>query len=58
MNLARFFTRTKEDNEEEKNLIADLKKLDQLIKKTEKEERQLDKLVKNEIKRQQAMKDQ
>jgi len=28
VNLDRLFTRTKEDNEEEKNMIADLKKLD------------------------------
>ena len=33
-------------------MIFELKKLDQLIKKTEKEERQLDKLVKNEQLRQ------
>ena len=33
------FERTKEDNEIEKNLIAELKKMDQLIKKTEKEEK-------------------
>ena len=40
--------RTKEDNEIEKQIIADMKKLDQLIKKTEKEEKQLEKLVNNE----------
>lgn len=50
--------RTKEDNELEKQLIADLKKLDQLIKKTEKEEKQLEKLVNNERSRQMAMSDQ
>lgn len=58
VNLSHLFMRTKEDNEEEKNMISDLKKLDQLIKKTEKEEKQLEKLVKNEFARQQAMKDQ
>ena len=47
--------RTKEDNELEKTFIADLKKLDQLIKKTEKEEKQLEKLVNNERARQVAM---
>lgn len=57
-NLAKLFIRTKEDNEEEKTLCADLKKLDQLIKKTEKEERQLDKLVRNEMQRQEAFKEQ
>ena len=44
--------RTKEDNEIEKQIIADMKKLDQLIKKTEKEEKQLEKLVNNEQQRQ------
>ena len=44
--------RTKEDNEIEKQIIADMKKLDQLIKKTEKEEKQLEKLVNNEKQRQ------
>lgn len=47
-NLEKLFMRTREDNEIEKQLILDLKKLDQLIKKTEKEEKQLEKLVNNE----------
>jgi len=38
-NLEKLFMRTKDDNEMEKQLIADMKKLDQLIKKTEKEEK-------------------
>ena len=38
-NVEMLFERTKEDNEIEKNLIAELKKMDQLIKKTEKEEK-------------------
>ena len=47
-NIEKLFIRTKQDNETEKLLLADLKKLDQLIKKTEKEEKQLEKLVNNE----------
>lgn len=31
--------RTKNDNDDEKNLIVEIKKLDQVIKKTEKEEK-------------------
>jgi hypothetical protein len=54
-NIEKLFGRTKEDNELEKNLIADLKKLDQLIKKTEKEEKQLEKLINNEKTRQEAV---
>ena len=38
-NLEKLFTRTKEDNEKERQLIADLRKLDALIKKTEKDEK-------------------
>lgn len=47
-NLEKLFTRTKEDNEKERQLIADLRKLDALIKKTEKDEKQLEKLIQNE----------
>ena len=57
-NLEKLFMRTKEDNELEKTLIAELKKMDQLIKKTEKEEKQLEKLVNNERTRQNAMSNQ
>jgi len=55
-NQMKLFSRTKDDNEEEKVLYAELKKLDQLIKKTEKEEKQLEKLVRNETIRQEAVK--
>ena len=44
-NLEKLFTRTKDDNEKERNLIAELRKLDTLIKKTEKDEKQLEKLI-------------
>ena len=54
-NLAKLFTRTKEDNELEKTLLLELKKLDQFIKKTEKEEKQLEKLINNEQARQDAV---
>jgi hypothetical protein len=37
--------RTKEDNLAEKNLFLELKKVEQLIKKTEKEEKQLERLI-------------
>ena len=57
-NLEKLFMRTKEDNELEKTLIAELKKMDQLIKKTEREEKQLEKLVNNERTRQNAMSNQ
>mmetsp|Transcript_8531 Transcript_8531/g.13155 ORF Transcript_8531/g.13155 Transcript_8531/m.13155 type:complete len:131 (-) Transcript_8531:2822-3214(-) len=54
-NNLKLFMRRAEDNEEEKNLIAELKKLDILLKKTEKEEKQLEKLVANERQRQEAI---
>lgn len=38
-NLEKLFTRTKDDNEKERQLIAELRKLDTLIKKTEKDEK-------------------
>ena len=57
-NIEKLFIRTKQDNETEKLLLADLKKLDQLIKKTEKEEKQLEKLVNNERQRQDAFQQQ
>jgi hypothetical protein len=47
-NIEKLFTRTRADNDLEKLLLSDLKKLEQLIKKTEKEEKQLEKLVFNE----------
>lgn len=52
------FTRTKEDNEKERQLIAELRKLDTLIKKTEKDEKQLERLIHNEKQRQQAVQNQ
>jgi len=44
-NNEKLFMRTKEQHEKEKALLADLKKLDQRIKKEEKEERNFRKLV-------------
>ena len=54
-NVEKLFLRSKQDNELEKQLLADFKKIDQLIKKTEKEEKQLEKLIQNEKLRQDAV---
>ena len=48
-NLEKIFTRTKEQLEKEKQLIANLKKIDSKIKKEEKEERNLARLVSNDL---------
>jgi len=44
-NLEKLFMRTKDQHEKEKQLVAELKKLEQKIKKEEKEERNLRKLI-------------
>ena len=44
-NLEKLFLRTKDQQEKEKQLIADMKKIDQKIKKEEKEEKNLRKLI-------------
>lgn len=44
-NNEKLFMRTREQHEKEKLLLADLKKLDQRIKKEEKEERNFRKLI-------------
>eukprot|EP00347_Sterkiella_histriomuscorum_P001401 403372177 len=47
-NLEKLFLRTKEQHEKEKLLIAELKKLEQKIKKEEKEEKNLRRLIYND----------
>ena len=44
-NLEKLFMRTKEQHEKEKYMIAELKKLETTIKKQEKEEKNLRKLI-------------
>ena len=48
-NLAKVFMRTKEQIEREKYLQAELKKIDQKLKKEEKEEKNLAKLIGRDI---------
>ena len=48
-NLAKVFMRTKEQIEHEKYLQAELKKIDQKLKKEEKEEKNLAKLIGRDI---------
>jgi hypothetical protein len=50
--------RSIDDGEQEKNLLKELKNIDQLIKNTEKEEKKLQKLIRNEKSRQDALKQQ
>lgn len=49
MNLEKIFMRTKEQQEKEKLLIANLKNIDAKIKKEEKEERNLARLINNDL---------
>ena len=44
-NIEKLFLRTKEQHEKEKLLVSELKKLEQRIKKEEKEEKNLRKLI-------------
>ena len=56
--MEKLIMRSNEDIEQEKMLLAELKKIDQLIKKTEKEEKQIQRLIDNEKMRQSAVMEQ